>query len=55
MAHPPKSRREQSQGGQPGPDMGGFNGGAQGGAQSGPADDGVVDADYKVVDDDDKK
>ena len=43
------------QGGQPGPDMGGFNGGAQGGAQSGPADDGVVDADYKVVDDDDKK
>ncbi len=43
------------QGGQPGPDTGGFNGGAQGGAQSGPADDGVVDADYKVVDDDDKK
>lgn len=43
------------QGGQPGPDMGGFNGGAQGGAQSGPTDDGVVDADYKVVDDDDKK
>ena len=43
------------QGGQPGPDMGGFTGGAQGGAQSGPADDGVVDADYKVVDDDDKK
>ena len=43
------------QGGQPGPDMGGFNGGAHGGAQSGPADDGVVDADYKVVDDDDKK
>ncbi len=34
--------------GQPGPDMGGF-GGAQ---QPGPADDGVVDADYTVVDDD---
>ena len=40
------------QGGQPGPDMGG---GFDGGAQSGASDDGVVDADYKVVDDDDNK
>ncbi|MDD5938818.1 MAG: molecular chaperone DnaK [Clostridiales bacterium] len=37
---------------QAGPQAGGFTGGAQ---QSGPADDGVVDADYKVVDDDDNK
>ena len=37
----------------PGPDMGGgFPGGQQ---QSGPAGDGVVDADYEVIDDDDKK
>ncbi|MDE6108533.1 MAG: Hsp70 family protein, partial [Oscillospiraceae bacterium] len=34
--------------GQPGPDMGGAGFGGQGGA----ADDGVVDADYTVVDDD---
>ena len=34
--------------GQPGPDMGG----AGFGGQTGPADDGVVDADYTVVDDD---
>ncbi|MBR2547436.1 MAG: molecular chaperone DnaK [Eubacterium sp.] len=34
--------------GQPGPDMGG----AQAGPQSGSGDDNVVDADYKVVDDD---
>jgi len=34
--------------GQPGPDMGG----AQAGPQSGPSDDGVVDADFTVVDDD---
>ena len=40
-------------GAQPGPDMGGA--GFTGGPQSGPADDGVVDADYTVVDDDDKK
>ena len=40
-------------GAQPGPDMGGT--GFTGGPQSGPADDGVVDADYTVVDDDDKK
>ena len=32
---------------QPGPDMG-----QAGGSQSGPQDDNVVDADYKVVDDD---
>ena len=37
------------QGGQPGPDMGGA------GFSGGPADDGVVDADYTVVDDDDNK
>ena len=38
------------QGGQPGPDMGaGFGG------QAGPADDGVVDADYTVIDDNDNK
>ncbi len=35
---------------QPGPDMGGA--GFTGGPQSGPADDGVVDADYEVMDDD---
>ena len=35
-------------GAQPGPDMGG----AQAGPQAGPSDDNVVDADYKVVDDD---
>ena len=36
----------------PGPDMGGgFSGGQQ---QSGPAGDGVVDADYEVIDDDQK-
>ena len=37
----------------PGPDMGGdnFSGGPQ---QSGPAGDGVVDADYEVIDDDNK-
>ena len=43
--------------GQPGPDMGGAQpgpdmGGAQAGPQSGSDDDNVVDADYKVVDDD---
>jgi len=36
----------------PGPDMGG---GFTGGGQAGPADDGVVDADYTVVDDDQNK
>ena len=43
----------QQQGGQPGPDMGGanFGGGAQGGSNAGPD---VVDADYEVVDDDQK-
>ena len=35
-------------GAQPGPDMGG----AQAGPQGGSDDDNVVDADYKVVDDD---
>ena len=35
----------------PGPDMGG---GFAGGQQSGPAGDGVVDADYEVIDDDQK-
>ncbi|MCI9403425.1 MAG: molecular chaperone DnaK [Oscillospiraceae bacterium] len=39
------------QGGQPGPDMGG----AGFGGQAGPADDGVVDADYTVIDPDDQK
>ena len=43
--------------GQPGPDMGGAQpgpdmGGAQAGPQGGSQDDNVVDADYKVVDDD---
>ena len=43
--------------GQPGPDMGGAQpgpdmGGAQAGPQGGSDDDNVVDADYKVVDDD---
>ena len=38
-------------GGQAGPDMGA---GADAGAQQGPADDNVVDADYTVVDDDNK-
>ena len=40
-------------GGPSGPDMGGagFAGGQQ---QSGPAGDGVVDADYEVIDDDQK-
>ena len=43
--------------GQPGPDMGGAQpgpdmGGAQAGPQGGSNDDNVVDADYKVVDDD---
>ncbi len=40
-------------GGQAGPDMGGagFTGTQQ---QSGPAGDGVVDADYEVIDDDQK-
>ncbi len=44
-----------AQNGQPGPDMGGagFTGGAQGG--SAPHDDGVVDADYEVMDDDQNK
>ena len=39
-----------------GPDMGGFGGGFTGGAQGGATggDDGVVDADYTVVDDDNK-
>ena len=44
----------QQQGGQPGPDMGGANfggGQAQGGSGAGPD---VVDADYEVVDDDNK-
>ena len=42
----------QQQGGQPGPDMGGANfGGAQGGGNAGPD---VVDADFEVVDDDQK-
>ena len=41
------------QGGQPGPDMGGA--GFGGGAQQGGGDDGVVDADYTVVDDEDNK
>ena len=36
----------------PGPDMGGA--GFTGGQQSGPAGDGVVDADYEVIDDDQK-
>ena len=40
-------------GGQPGPDMGGA--GFGGGAQQGGGDDGVVDADYTVVDDEDNK
>ena len=45
--------------GQPGPDMGGAQpgpdmGGAQAGPQSGSSDDNVVDADYTVVDDDNK-
>ena len=44
--------------GQPGPDMGGAQPGPDmGGAQAGPqggSDDNVVDADYKVVDDDNK-
>ncbi len=39
------------QGGQPGPDMGG----AGFGSQQGGGDDGVVDADYTVVDDEDNK
>ena len=45
----------QQQGGQagPGPDMGGAAGGASGGSASG-GDDNVVDADYEVVDDDNK-
>ena len=44
-----------AQNGQSGPDMGGagFTGGAQGG--SAPHDDGVVDADYEVMDDDQNK
>ena len=44
-----------AQNGQSGPDMGGagFSGGAQGG--SAPHDDGVVDADYEVMDDDQNK
>ncbi len=46
-------RQQAPQGGQPGP--GATGAGFQGGAQSGPAGDGVVDADYTVVDDDDKK
>ena len=42
-------QQENPQGGQPGPDMGGAGFGAQ---QPGPGgDDGVVDADYTVVDD----
>ncbi|MBR3147522.1 MAG: molecular chaperone DnaK [Eubacterium sp.] len=45
--------------GQPGPDMGGAQpgpdmGGAQAGPQSGSSNDNVVDADYTVVDDDNK-
>ena len=41
-------------GGQAGPDMGAGAAGAGAGAQQGPADDNVVDADYTVVDDDNK-
>ncbi len=41
-------------GGQAGPDMGAGASGAGAGAQQGPADDNVVDADYTVVDDDNK-
>ena len=37
-----------------GPDMGAAGAGAGAGAQSGAADDNVVDADYEVVDDDNK-
>ena len=37
-----------------GPDMGAAGAGARAGAQSGAADDNVVDADYEVVDDDNK-
>jgi len=49
--YPISERLYQQAGGQagPGPDMGG-----QAGPQQGPADDGVVDADYTVVDDDNK-
>ena len=41
----------------PGPEMGGgtgFTGEPQSGAQSGPTGDGVVDADYEVIDDSQK-
>jgi molecular chaperone DnaK len=47
---------QQAGGAQPGPDMGGAaNGGFNGGAGSAPHDDGVVDADYEVMDDDQNK
>ncbi len=48
-----KLYQQQAPHGQPGPDMGGA--GFQGGPQSGPSGDGVVDADYTVVDDDNDK
>ena len=41
------------QGGQPGPDMGGCGGNCAGQGAA-PHDDGVVDADYEVMDDDNK-
>ena len=43
-----------AQGGQAGPDMGGCAGGNCGGSCGTDTDPNVVDADYKVVDDDNK-